>query len=146
MINIVELLEKCRVGKTTLYSTILGKCTLESVNMSDPYPIRVKEHDKNRGHSYTKEGKYLDIEGGECVLFPSKTQRDWNKFVPSRIEAGEVVLVSNDAHNWAIRHYSGRNKECYMDKCTVAISWWEYVVPLDEFDFYDLPSNATKSI
>jgi hypothetical protein len=145
MLDLVEKLRGVPVG-TPLYSTIHGECFLKYVDPnSHPYPIRVRV-DSTTEASFTINGKYAATHDGECVLFPSKTQRDWNKFVPSRIEEDEVVLVSDNAHNWHVRYYSGRDKGCYMDGCDWDISQWKYVVPLDEFDFTDLLSNVTKSI
>lgn len=77
--NIAEILKYCPKG-TKLYSTVFGEVTLDKVDMHDMYPIVVcrTNHLKT---SFNKEGHYLEgYPGSECVLFPSKEQRDWNKF------------------------------------------------------------------
>ena len=76
-LNLVEFLKDCPIG-TKLYSTVLGEVELDSVENDDGYPIKVLVKDNT--DSFTKEGRlYSDYEG-ECVLFPSKEQRDWSKF------------------------------------------------------------------
>ena len=46
----------------------------------EDFPVRLKNNN-NEWIFLTKEGKYNHIyEDSECILFPSKDQRDWNKF------------------------------------------------------------------
>ena len=78
MLDLVEILKECPKG-TKLYSTIQGEVTLDHVDHNDAdYPIVI-----NCIHGligYTYDGRF-DIDcNGECVLFPSKEQRDWSKF------------------------------------------------------------------
>ena len=42
--------------------------------------------------SFDEEGHYLeDYPGAECVLFPSKEQKDWNEFrLP--VKAGDIMM------------------------------------------------------
>lgn len=78
-INIAEILKDCPKGMK-LYTTVWGdvefiKCcdfgTITIFPISNPY------NTSNRKILYS-DGKFtLD---GECVLFPSKDQRDWSKF------------------------------------------------------------------
>lgn len=76
--NIAEILKKCPKG-TKLYSPIFGEVELDNVD-DKKYPITCIT--RNVGYElFTSEGKYfLDYPDTECVLFPSKTQRDWSKF------------------------------------------------------------------
>ena len=63
-----------------LYSTIHGEVTLiDSNDTSQHYPISVRLNDKTV-EIFTYEGKLLNKFDGECILFPSKEQRDWSKF------------------------------------------------------------------
>lgn len=73
--NIAEILKYCPKG-TKLYSTIFGEVILNKINIHEKYPIVVYRlnHIKT---SFTREGYYMeDFPGSECVLFPSKEQRD----------------------------------------------------------------------
>ena len=77
--NIAEKLKSCQTGMK-LYSSIHGELELVGVNEFDRYPIHCK--DKNGyGESFTSDGMvFRDCPDAECVLFPSKEQRDWSKF------------------------------------------------------------------
>lgn len=86
--NIAEILKYCPKG-TKLYSLIHGEVTLEKVENSGKYPIKVA---LNNGITtyYTKDGMFFK-ESGECILFPSKDQRDWSKFrLP--IKRGDIMM------------------------------------------------------
>lgn len=56
----------------TFYSPMVGNVTLLSV---EPDNIEVAIDDNYR-ECFREDGKYH--ENGECMLFPSKDQRDWN--------------------------------------------------------------------
>ena len=78
-INLTEILKNCPKG-TKLYSPIFGEVSLINSNAKFPYPIVVRINN-NLEESFTVEGKLLiDYKDAECVLFPSKDQKDWSKF------------------------------------------------------------------
>jgi len=77
--NIAEILRKCPKG-TKLYSTVYGEVELVCVNNNYIFPISCR---RSNGYedSFTNDGRvYFDYPDAECVLFPSKDQRDWSKF------------------------------------------------------------------
>ena len=78
-INLIEILKDCP-GDTELYSAIHGKVFIQCVKEKANYPIKVYMPGGDT-YAFTKEGKAYNIYDGECVLFPSKEQRDWNKFI-----------------------------------------------------------------
>ena len=82
-LNLVEILKDCPKG-TKLYSLIYGDVELEKISNdeNDKYPIFIRLHD-NTIDDVAKDGRYLGNYDGECVLFPSKDQRDWSKFKPT---------------------------------------------------------------
>lgn len=92
MVNIAELLKKAPY-KTPLYSTVCGECRLECVSYSDDFTITIQYDLPGGGVS----SMVLDKNGrmyfnGECVLFPSKKNRDWHTFHPKfEYKAGDVV-------------------------------------------------------
>ena len=90
IINIAEILKYCPKG-TKLYSTIFGEVILNKINIHEKYPIVVYRLNHIRT-SFTREGYYMeDFPGSECVLFPSKEQRDWNKFrLP--VKRGDIMM------------------------------------------------------
>ena len=79
-IDLTKILKDCPAG-TKLYSTIFGDVKFSHIFNDSDYPIVL--HTYNGGVTFaTKHGKHnIDYEKeGECVLFPSKEQRDWSKF------------------------------------------------------------------
>ena len=127
-LNLVEILKDCPEG-TKLYSTIHGEVTLITSNdTSQHYPISVRLNDKTV-EIFTSEGKLSNKFDGECILFPSKTQRDWSKFTapwykkekfdPKTLKVLDKVLVKDiPAKLWNIgifSHYVERDTFPY--KC-----------------------------
>lgn len=91
-INLVEILKDKPQG-TKLYSSACGKCKLEEV---DDKSFKISFYNSKFGFMNGGEG-YLDKNGklyddGECVVFPSKEMRDWEKFSWKKGD----VLVSKD--------------------------------------------------
>ena len=79
-LNLYEILKDCPRA-TRLYSPLYGEVILDSVS-SDKcnYPIVVITKNGYES-SFDKYGIYQDgYAEAECLLFPSKDQRDWSKF------------------------------------------------------------------
>lgn len=95
-LNLAEILKDAQKG-TKLYSPIFGEVILNNVYSTfDDIAIEV-----NAGPDYTEtftnNGRYTNNFNGECLLFPSKDQRDWSKFKVEPIcefEDGEVCTCS----------------------------------------------------
>lgn len=89
--NIAEILKHCPRG-TKLYSAVHGEVTLRRVynEGSYPYPIYINIINSTKHESFTKEGKIYEGKG-ECVLFPSKNQKNWNNFrIP--VKKGDIMM------------------------------------------------------
>lgn len=94
-INIVEILKDKPQG-TKLYSSACGKCKLEEV---DDKSFKISFYNSKFGFMNGGEG-YLDKNGklyddGECVVFPSKEMRDWEKFSWKK---GDVLVSEDNVH------------------------------------------------
>lgn len=90
--NIAEILKYCPKD-TKLYSLVDGEVTLCDVDMDLSYPITVYNKQKNISQ-YTEDGRLFANSLGECLLFPSKDQRDWSKFrLP--VKKGDIVMDIN---------------------------------------------------
>lgn len=76
-INLREILKDTPKG-TLLYSPLTGEVEFDQINILDKLPIHVRD---KKGHKYnfTQQGTYFPSMG-ECLLFPSKDQRDWSKY------------------------------------------------------------------
>lgn len=130
--NIAKILEYCPNG-TELYSPVYGKVTLEEIINSEQYPIKVITND-GYIRFYTKEGKLFDNRpDGECMLFPSKEQRDWSKFVvPNKhqFKPFDKVLVRNgDSDIWDCNIFNriDEDGEYYCIDCEC----WEQCIPYE---------------
>lgn len=91
-INLVEILKE-HEGEI-FYSPLFGDVRLLSCCFNDPYPIRIETLDETRGTLLTKSGLYEILNNGECMLLPSKDQRDWNKWVKE--QKSKVPKTWND--------------------------------------------------
>lgn len=95
-INIGELLKDCPKG-TKLYSPIFGEVELEKVI----YTSIVVKNSSGMFVDFYVDGKYHST--GECMLFPSKENRDWTKFSP--FKEGDVLYIDcNDGEDTYEQH------------------------------------------
>ena len=114
-INIAKILKDKPRG-TKLYSSACGKCKLEEV---DDKSFKISFYNSKFGFMNGGEG-YLDKNGklyddGECVVFPSKEMRDWEKFSWKK---GDVLISDCGLvcifKEWASDDYT-RFNGCYFD-------------------------------
>lgn len=128
--NIVEILKNVP-RETILYSPIFGEVILEFVD-DTPYPITV--YPSKGLHVYKhfmKDGRYKDYVDGECLLFPSKEQRDWSKFKIDLPKDTLVVVFDdiNSPEESVIRKYGGNG--AYKTRIeNLHIS--KYIIPLNK--------------
>lgn len=109
-IDLTEILKDCPEG-TKLYSPIFGDVELKEIDTSKVYSVNVKLT-SGLIESFTREGKLYDrdyYKDTECVLFPSKEQRDWSKFKvnkfkfdPNTLQPFDKILARN--FNYQIWH------------------------------------------
>ena len=139
-LNLVEILKDCPKG-TKLYSPIYGDVELEEVYINDDksYPIRVKVS-KNTFNSFSEDGRNYREYNGECMLFPSKEQRDWSKFKPKKpkfdpktLQHFDKVLVNyiEDGY-WSCDLFSNITKdgEIHLYLCVSGV--YEYCIPYND--------------
>lgn len=78
-IDLTKILKDCPKG-WKLYTPIFGEVELSSIEEDSDYPI-ILSLQEGGSAVFSKEGffftKNIDV---ECLLFPSKEQRDWSKF------------------------------------------------------------------
>lgn len=80
-IDLTKILKNCPVG-TEFYHLIYDKVYFFGIDLKDiDYPIHLSNcKDYMTNITLTENGKHLAGFDGECILFPSKDQRDWSKF------------------------------------------------------------------
>lgn len=82
-LNLVEILKDCPKG-TKLYSSVFGGVELDHVDIRANYPIVIRLKDLDVCECLTTEGALFTECDGECILFPSRENRDWSKFKPKK--------------------------------------------------------------
>lgn len=92
MINIAEILKDCPKG-IELYSPLCGKCVFDRLNMGTTI---VCKKQNTQEITFTREGYYMlpVFDDCECMIFPSKDQRDWSKF-QRPFKDGDIVATTN---------------------------------------------------
>ena len=88
MINIAEILKDCPKG-TKLYSPICGNCKILKIYNGLGLDV-INDADEVFNFSY--DGRYNL--NGECLLFPSKDNRDWNTFRP--FKDGDILTYTGN--------------------------------------------------
>lgn len=102
--DIVSILSKFSEG-TKLYSPIFGIVEFYKVldSFDADYPIICTSDSHQDYVSFTRDGKYSLDPDAECLLFPSKDNRDWStfntkkeRFDPKTLKPFDKVLVRDD--------------------------------------------------
>lgn len=104
--NIAEILKNVPKG-TKLYSPAFGEVTFMNANSNF---INVKDSIKIERAFYSNGNFYKD---GECMLFPSRENRDWNTFNYCSFKNGDVI-IRNDSKFTAIFSHVGIEELSYM--------------------------------
>ena len=114
-IDLTKILKDCPKG-WKLYSPLCGEVKFDSITENSEFPITVLN--ETMGIYLTRGGTYCTgIEEAECILFPSKDQRDWSKFTapwykkdkfdPKTLKPFDKVLVSDEHHTrWRCSFFS----------------------------------------
>lgn len=114
-IDLTKILKDCPKG-WKLYSPLCGEVKFDSITENSEFPITVLNETIDM--YLTRKGTYCaGIEGAECILFPSKEQRDWSKFTapwyknekfdPKTLKSFDKVLVTDEHHTrWRCTFFS----------------------------------------
>ena len=103
-INLTKILKDCPSG-TKFYTPVWGEVSFRKLSEDRLYAISI---DTCSGNIHlTKEGYYLSINDAECIIFPSKEQRDWSKFNlkkerfdPKTLNPFDKILVRRGNENY----------------------------------------------
>lgn len=133
-------------GITEGWSPIFGGCI---VSLDEVYgKIIISDiHDRM---VLNKDGAYNT--NGECLIFPSKGNRDWNKVLLNEAKDKLLppftpVMVSDDGEKWSVKYYID-GQFCSISKNSIYGSCYRYIVPVSKFDFDvdDLFTNIKNSV
>ena len=115
-IDLTEILKDCPKG-WKLYTPMLGEVDFIEICYGREYSIRVADS-LNIYYNifFSKKGFYLSHKHAECLLFPSKEQRDWSKFTapwykkekfdPKTLKPFDRVLCKNGLDMWRCDFFS----------------------------------------
>ena len=110
-LNLVKILKNCPRG-TKLYSTVHGEVEFLEVTDDFNFPINVRTKYGNI-YGFTFLGSIFTLYEGECLLFPSKEQRDWSKFKvkkpkfdPKTLKPFDKVLTRDNGGEWFCHFFS----------------------------------------
>lgn len=114
-IDLTKILKNCPKG-TKFYSSIFGDLLYSCMHLRLAYQkITFIKPNTITSVDYYRDGKYCQGQG-ECTIFPSKDQRDWNKFTapwlkkekfdPKTLKLHDKVLVRDEfTYSWASAYF-----------------------------------------
>ena len=143
-LDLTKILEGCPKG-TKFYSSVYGEVSFERIDISDDeYSIIVRSYNKlmtSIPAFITKDGQSSSVFNGECILFPSKHQRDWSKFErfwdkpkiekfdPKTLQPYDKVLVRyNKCSPWLPNIFGQMNDTI----CCCISGSWDICIPYNE--------------
>ena len=140
-LDLTKILDGCPEG-TEFYSPVYGEVKFVKIDTSLVRPIITSDIIKDSFYPFTAKGRvFFDI--GECMLFPSKDQRDWakferfwdkpkvEKFDPKTLHPFDKVLVRNSTEIWQPNFFGYINDE---NPKTISCFgfYWDYCIPYNE--------------
>ena len=151
-IDLTKILNGCPTGTEFYHAGYGTTVKFVDIDFSSGYPIRLALHN-NSGYHYanlavTEKGTINADYKGECLLFPSKDQRDWSKFKRfwdepkvERIDVNtfqpfdKILARNSDRENWTIEYYSYGKEVSFGngDKYIQGLVYcWKYVIPYND--------------
>ena len=116
-LDLTKILKGCPEG-TKFYHSVYGEVCFTLISENGLYPVILSVcHDRSM-ISVTEDGRLYDDFNGDCVLFPSKEQRDWSKFErfwdkpkvekfdPKTLKPFDRVLVRDEGSYWSAMLFS----------------------------------------
>ena len=140
-IDLTEILKDCPKG-WKLYTPMLGEVDFIEICYGREYSIRVADS-LNIYYNifFSKKGFYLSHKHAECLLFPSKEQRDWSKFTapwykkekfdPKTLKPFDRVLCKNGLDMWRCDLFSSYIETYACPNVCIGGSY-TYCIPYNE--------------
>lgn len=141
-IDLTKILKDCPED-TKFYCSLYGEVLFKRIDKdSSSYPIKVDSNIVGHTTNLTRKGQFINTPEGECILFPSKDQRDWNKFTapwykkdrfdPSTLKPFDKVLVQISRDDiWSVDFFSYYNDEYKKCICTGLVHYF-YCIPYND--------------
>ena len=143
-IDLTKILKDCPEG-TKFYTPMWGYVTFIEINkgVNNVYPIRIDANTISGYIKLTKDGRYLfNRKDSECIIFPSKEQRDWSKFTApwykkdrfdhKTLHPFDRILVrDNNDETWSCNFFS-HIREVVVYKFTTITSSYKQCIPYND--------------
>lgn len=134
-INLCEILKDCSKD-TKLYCMFLGDVLFSKIENN-----KIFVHIGNTEWSFYSDGKFIC--DGECVIFPSREQKDWSKFKvsikkfnPEEFKPFDKVLIrDDDGFEWCPTFLEKISKEPpgkYSAVELISGCRWDMCIPYNE--------------
>ncbi|MGL5958355.1 MAG: hypothetical protein ACRCZZ_07185, partial [Phocaeicola sp.] len=97
---------------------------ISSLSYSEDYPILISAR-SGSSYAFSEFGESF-TDSGECLLFPSKEQRDWRKWEADRapkFKPFDRVLVRCNDEEWSCDLFSHITKNDEYKYTCLAMSW-----------------------
>lgn len=116
-INLEKILDGCPKG-TKFYHSVYGEVCLTQISQNALYSVILSVCQDGSMISVTEDGRLYEGFNGDCVLFPSKDQRDWSKFErfwdkpkvekfdPKTLKPFDKVLIKDVESCWVAAIFS----------------------------------------
>ena len=140
-IDLTKILKNCPEG-TKFYTTVWGEVSfMRILENSKIYAFKIVT--PTGSLPITKEGCYLCKEyDTECIIFPSKDQRDWSKFTapwykkdkfdPKTLNEFDRVLGRDcNNHTWKCDFFSHINEQDYFPYKCIGKTY-KYCIPYND--------------
>lgn len=122
-----------------LYSPLCGNCVFDRINMG----TIICRKQNTQEITFTSNGYYMlpIFDNCECMIFPSKDQRDWSKFVPPLwFNDGDIVATDTGDR---IGITTGGKSKCFIPTYCVIKSKGEFEAYLDRKKTWTFDRFAT---
>ena len=147
-LDLTKILYGCPEG-TEFYHVGYGRVWFVGINLSSKYPIKLSLYNDDCIHAVVTEKGTLDASyNGECLLVPSKDQRDWAKFKrfwdkskverfnPHTLQPFDKVLVKDDYEIWQVEFFSHICQREPEGWCQCSGDVYYFCIPYNEETMY----------
>lgn len=138
MLNLCEKLKNVPRG-TKFYTTNWGYVELDDVSTGIKILI-----DNGQPEYINSNGTFSNLPYAECIIFPSKENRDWDTYSYDPLPIGKPVMFLSTNKVWYFGYYAGNNKVFNNQRNVGFSTKHEEIIPVEDFDFRYLGRKIKK--
>lgn len=148
-LNLAEILKNVPQG-TKLYSPLCGECELVArQHVCTEYVIEVQACNDAQSFSFTENGYFYKDGKGECLLFPSRDNRDWSTFNTEAggFNVGDHIIDKVIEVVYFLTRKSERGDDFWAKTLNSQFDEGEFFIDKDElFDEYEKVEKFDPSV